>query len=260
MRADKARTELASLIDAAVDDGIPVASANQGNIEAFAILVERHQQRIFACAMRITRNQQDAEDAVQLSLHKAFTHLPRFEGRSAFSTWLMRIVINEALMLRRKNRGLREISIDESQVSKEAARVPEIPDSSPGPESSYFQREQQELLSTALGQLRPSMRQAIELRDLRELSVREIALITGLSIATVKARLFRARRQLREALRRDIQSAKGSAQRFSFPSPTDRPRIISILPPAFQIAQCEDVLPTTVPDAIDALSDQALSK
>jgi RNA polymerase sigma-70 factor, ECF subfamily len=208
MRADKARTEPVSVIDAAADDGILVASAKQGNTEAFAILVERHQQRIFACAMRITRNQQDAEDAVQLSLHKAFTHLPRFEGRSAFSTWLTRIVINEALMLRRKNRGLREISIDELQGSEEAARVPEIPDSSPGPESSYFQREQQELLSAAVGQLRPSMRQAIELRDLRELSVDETALITGLSIAAVKARLFHARRKLRDALRRNTQSAK----------------------------------------------------
>jgi RNA polymerase sigma-70 factor, ECF subfamily len=208
MRADKARTELASLIDAAADDGILVASAKQGNTEAFAILVERHQQRIFACAMRITRNEQDAEDAVQLSLHKAFTHLPRFEGRSAFSTWLTRIAINEALMLRRKNRGLREISIDELQGSEEAARVPEIPGSSPGPESSYFQREQQELLSAAVGQLRPSMRQAIELRDLRELSVDETALITGLSIGAVKARLFHARRKLRDALRRNTQSAK----------------------------------------------------
>jgi RNA polymerase sigma-70 factor (ECF subfamily) len=158
--------------------------------------------------MRITRNEQDAEDAVQLSLHKAFTHLPRFEGRSAFSTWLTRIAINEALMLRRKNRGLREISIDELQGSEEAARVPEIPDSSPGPESSYFQREQQELLSAAVGQLRPSMRQAIELRDLRELSVDETALITGLSIGAVKARLFHARRKLRDALRRNTQSAK----------------------------------------------------
>jgi RNA polymerase sigma-70 factor (ECF subfamily) len=208
MRADKARTEPVSVIDAAADDGILVASAKQGNTEAFAILVERHQQRIFACAMRITRNEQDAEDAVQLSLHKAFTHLPRFEGRSAFSTWLTRIAINEALMLRRKNRGLREISIDELQGSEEAARVPEIPDSSPGPESSYFQREQQELLSAAVGQLRPSMRQAIELRDLRELSVDETALITGLSIGAVKARLFHARRKLRDALRRNTQSAK----------------------------------------------------
>ena len=121
-------------------------------------------------------------------------------------------------MLRRKNHGLREISIDESQVSKEGAPALEIPDSSPGPEIRYFQREQQELLSAALGQLRPSMRQAIELRDLRELSVRETALITGLSIAAVKARLFHARRQLREALRRNIRSAKGSAQRFAWES------------------------------------------
>jgi RNA polymerase sigma-70 factor, ECF subfamily len=220
--SDKPRTDPASVIDAAADDGILVASATQGNTEAFAILVERHEQRILTCAMRITRNQQDAEDAVQLSLHKAFTHLPRFEGRSAFSTWLTRIVINEALMLRRKTRTLREISIDELQGSEEAAPVREIPDSSPGPESSYFQREQQELLSVALGQLRPNMRQAIELRDLRELSATETARITGLSIAAVKARLFHARRQLRDALRRNTQSAKWSGQCFSWASSTPK--------------------------------------
>jgi RNA polymerase sigma-70 factor (ECF subfamily) len=222
MRADKARTEPVSVIDAAADDGILVASAKQGNTEAFAILVERHQQRIFACAMRITRNEQDAEDAVQLSLHKAFTHLPRFEGRSAFSTWLTRIVINEALMLRRKSRTLREISIDELQDSEEATRVPEIPDSSPGPKSSYFQREQQELPSAAMRALRPNMRQAIELRDLRELSVDETARVTGLSIPAVKGRLFHARRKLRDALRRNMQSAKWSGQCFSWASSTPK--------------------------------------
>jgi RNA polymerase sigma-70 factor, ECF subfamily len=84
--SDKARTDPASVIDSAADDGILVASAKQGNTEAFAILVERHEQRILTCAMRIAGNQQGAEDAVQQSLHKAFTHLPKFEGRSAFST------------------------------------------------------------------------------------------------------------------------------------------------------------------------------
>ena len=218
MSADKARTGPASVIDATADDGVLVAAAKVGDTEAFAILVERHQQRILACAMRIAGNQQDAEDAVQHSLHKAFTYLPKFEGRSAFSTWFTRIAINEALMLRRKNRTLREISIDGLQGSEEAAPALEIPDSSPGPESSYFQREQQELLSAAMRELRPNLRQAIELRDLRELSVRETARITGLSIAAVKGRLFHARRQLREALRRNIRSAKGSAQRFAWES------------------------------------------
>lgn len=220
--SDKTRTHPASVIDPAADDVILVTSAKEGDTEAFAILIERHEQRLLTCAMRITRNQQDAEDAVQLSLHKAFTHLPRFEGRSAFSTWLTRIVINEALMLRRKNRTLREISIDELQGSEEAARVLEIPDSSPGPESRYFQREQQELLSAAMGELRPNMRQAIELRDLRELSVDETARVTGLSIPAVKGRLFHARRKLRKALSRNTQSAEWSGQCFSWASSTPK--------------------------------------
>jgi RNA polymerase sigma-70 factor (ECF subfamily) len=220
--SDKARMVAASVIDARADDGALVAAAKQGHKEAFAILVERHEQRIFACAMRITGNQQDAEDAVQQSLQKAFTHLPKFEGKSAFSTWLTSIAINEALMLLRKGRRLREVSIDESQGSEEAAPALEIPDSGPGPEISYSQREQQELLSAAMSQLRPNMREAIELRDLRELSVRETARVTGLSIPAVKARLFHARRKLREALRRNIRSAKWSANGFSWVSSTPK--------------------------------------
>ena len=195
------------MIDATVEDGVLVAAAKQGDTEAFAILVGRHEQRIFVCAMRITRNQQNAEDAVQHSLQKAFTHLPKFEGKSAFSTWLTRIAINEALMLRRKNHRLREISIEESHGGTEAPPALQIPDPNPGPEINYLQREQQELLSAAIKQLRPDMRKVLELRDLRELTVREIARATGLSVAAVKARLFHARRKLREALRHNIQSA-----------------------------------------------------
>lgn len=205
--SDKARLQAASVNDEAL-----VGAAKQGDKEAFAILVERHEQRIFLTVLRITGNHQDAEDAVQQSFQKAFTHLREFEGKSAFSTWLTRIAINEALMLLRKGRSLREISLDGSQSSEEATPALEIPDSGPGPEISYSQLEQQELLSAAMSQLRPNMRQAIELRDLRELSVQETARVTGLSVPAVKARLFHARKQLREALNRNTRSAK----RFSW--------------------------------------------
>lgn len=202
--SEKARMEAASVIEATADDEALVAAAKQGDKEAFAILVERHERRIFLTALRITGNHQDAEDAAQQGFQKAFTHLQNFEGKSAFSTWLTRIAINEALMLLRKERSLREISIDESQASEEAPSGLEIPDSGPGPEISYSQRERKELLSAAMRQLRPNMRQAIELRDLRELSVQETARVTGLSIPAVKARLFHARRKLREVLRRSM--------------------------------------------------------
>jgi RNA polymerase sigma-70 factor (ECF subfamily) len=75
------------------------AAAKNGNRKAFEILVERHEQRIFFVARRITRKREDAEDVVQQSFQKAFTHLGKFEGRSAFSTWLTRIAITEALTI-----------------------------------------------------------------------------------------------------------------------------------------------------------------
>jgi RNA polymerase sigma-70 factor (ECF subfamily) len=80
----------------------------------FEILIERYQRRVLAVARRFTHVREDAEDIVQQSLQKAFVHLHKFEGKSSFSTWLTRIALNEALMLMRRVRRRREISIDNS--------------------------------------------------------------------------------------------------------------------------------------------------
>src|SRR3984957_11007630 len=108
-------------VDSLPDEGdlILVAAAKGGNLRAFEILVERHEQRIFFVARRITSTREDAEDVVQQSFQKAFTHLGKFEGRSAFSSWLTRIAITEALMLLRRSRGLREVLIDDLNVNEE---------------------------------------------------------------------------------------------------------------------------------------------
>ena len=115
-----------------------VAAAKNGNRKAFEILVKRHQQRIFFVARRITRRREDAEDVVQQSFQKAFTHLGKFEGRSAFSTWLTRIAVTEALMFLRRSRGLREVLIDDLNGNEETPTAPEVPDSGPDPEAMYF--------------------------------------------------------------------------------------------------------------------------
>jgi RNA polymerase sigma-70 factor (ECF subfamily) len=185
-----------------------VSAAKQGNREAFEMLVERHQRRILATALRFTHVREDAEDIVQQSFQKAFVHLHKFEGKSAFSTWLTRIAMNEALMLLRRGRGLREISIDDG--NEETAFGPEIPDSGPGPESSYSRREREEILSAAISKLNPGMRTAIKLRELGELSTRETARLMGLSVAAVKARVFHGRRKLRKTLKRIVESTSMS--------------------------------------------------
>jgi RNA polymerase sigma-70 factor, ECF subfamily len=129
-----------------------------------------------------------------------------FEWKSSFSTWLTRIAINESLMLLRRRRALHEVPVDESNDKEGNAWHLEMPDPSPDPEASYARRERAQILTDALENLRPGLRRAVELRDLGELSTSETARRMGLSVAGVKARLFHARRKLRQALTNYLKS------------------------------------------------------
>jgi RNA polymerase sigma factor (sigma-70 family) len=177
-----------------------VAAAKRGDEGAFETLFNHHQRRIYTLAFRYTRIREDAEDIVQQTFQKAFVHLQKFEGKSSLSTWLTRIAINQALMLLRSRRGQHEVPIDDSG-SQEATPALELADASPDPEASYLQTEKTQILSAALRKLRPGARKAIELRELGELSNRDTAARLGVSIGTVKARVFHARRKLAKALR-----------------------------------------------------------
>lgn len=179
-----------------------VLAAKSGDEEAFGLLANCYQPKIFAVALRYTRVREDAEDIVQQTLQKAFTHLHRFEGKSSFSTWLTRIAINEALMLLRKGRALREVSIDDSSEAETEAPRLDIRDSGSDPEANYLKREGTEVLFAAMDRLTLGLRTAIKLRDLTELSTQETARRMGLPVDTVKSRLFHGRRKLRRTLRR----------------------------------------------------------
>jgi RNA polymerase sigma-70 factor (ECF subfamily) len=185
-----------------ITDETLVTAAKRGDDKAFETLVRRHRPRILAIALRYTRVREDAEDVVQQALQKAFIYLKSFEGRSSFSTWITRIAINEALMWLRRARALRSVSVDNLSSADETVPALEIPDRSPDPEAEYLQREGLQILFTAIGELRPGMRTAIELRELGELSNRETARRMDLSLSTVKARVFQGRKKLRETLRR----------------------------------------------------------
>ena len=178
-----------------------VAAAKRGDESAFETLFNRHQRRIFVLAFRYTRVREDAEDIVQQTFQKAFFHLQKFEGKPSISTWLTRIAINQALMLLRSRRGLREVLIGDSYGDEEATATLELADANLDPEASFLQRERTQILSTAMRELKPGMRRAIELRELGELSNRDTAAHLGVSIGAVKARVFHARRRLRKALR-----------------------------------------------------------
>src|SRR6267143_4807175 len=150
-------------------DAALVFAAKSGDGHAFGILVKRYQRRILAVARRFTGIREDAEDIAQQSFQKAFVHLHKFEGKSCFSTWLTRIAINEALMLLRRGRGLREVSIEDLSGNEETALGLQMRDSRPGPESAFLQGERNRILYEAMDKLTSGIRTAIELRDLGEL-------------------------------------------------------------------------------------------
>ena len=193
-----------------VDDSSLVEAAKRGDGAAFETLYKRHERAILSRALRITGNHEDSEDVVQLSFEKAFIHLNTFEGRSSFSTWLTRIALNEALMLRRKWRKAREVSIDERPDTEEDSVIGEIPDSRPNPERRYFEQECCDLMLMAIDELRPGMRAALQIFDLNERSLNETAQILGLTTVAVKSRLNRARKIVREKLNRDFDPRRVS--------------------------------------------------
>ena len=202
-----AEPTIACLTDAAPEQMLVVAAKN-GDQEAMETLFRRHRQKILRIVLRYAHVREDAEDIVQQSFQKAFVYLHKFEGKSSFSTWLTRIAINESLMLLRHGRALREVSVDDHSEDEGNAASLEISDSSPDPEASYLQRERARILSETLGNLRPGMRKAIELRELAELSTEQTAEQLGLSVGAVKARIFHGRRKLRERLRRYMTSPR----------------------------------------------------
>jgi RNA polymerase sigma factor (sigma-70 family) len=178
-----------------------VAAAKYGQTVAFDVLCERLAPRVLRALFRITKNREDAEDALQDAFLSAFLHIGEFDGRSAFSTWLTRIAINSALMILRKKRTSHEISLEGSADSDRKAPSWEMPDHAPNPEKRYVQRERESILRSAISTLRPTIRKVIELQQLQEHSMKETAAIIGISVTAAKARLFHAKNALRKAPR-----------------------------------------------------------
>jgi RNA polymerase sigma-70 factor, ECF subfamily len=177
-----------------------VAEAQSGDNEAFEELVNRYERKIYRLALRLTGNAQDAEDVLQDSFLKAFEHLPEFRQDSRFYTWLVRIAVNEGLMKLRKRRSDRAEPMEDI-VDEDGQVMPrEFRDWKPNPEQILSQEEMEDVLLDAARKLPPSLRTVFMLRDVEELSTDETAEALNLTPGAVKARLFRARFQLREEL------------------------------------------------------------
>jgi len=185
------------------NEEILVTAAREGDHSAFSELWNRHSKRAFRTIYRITRNQQDAEDALQDAFLKAFVHLNNFDGRSTFSTWLTRIAINTALMILRKNRAHPETSM-EWTTDGDNWQQWETADTRANIEEHYAQKEAERHLDRAIHRLQPSLRSIIQIQQSCCSSVKEIAEVAGISVAATKSRLLRAKIVLRRSLRSSL--------------------------------------------------------
>ena len=174
-------------------------AARGGHPTAFATLCERHSQQLFRAAYRITRNREDAEDAVQDTFLRAFVHLMEFDARSSFATWLTRIAINSALMIIRKKRSLFEVTMEPTEDSGTDGVRYQIVDRALNPEKRYAQREEKRILKKAVQRLRPGLREVVKIQRFQERSLQETAEALGISLAAAKGRLFHARVALRKS-------------------------------------------------------------
>ncbi len=177
-----------------------VERARNGDAAAFSELVTRFERKIFRLAKHITQNDEDAEDVLQETFLKAYSHLDTFQGQSKFYTWIVRIAVNEALMKLRKRKSSRAVSLDEPTDTGEDTMVREIAVWEENPEQKYSRDELRGILDKAVESLKPAFRTVFVLRDIEELSTEETASALDISIPAVKSRLLRARLQLREKL------------------------------------------------------------
>lgn len=170
--------------------------ALDGNPDAIERLFAAHRKRLFRTACRFLQRREDAEDAVQDALLSAYRNLGSFQGRSLFSTWLTRIVVNAALLRRRHQRSRPELFFDDA-ISSSAEPVPiAMIDSRPDPEQTVACNETRLLVEEALNDLPPAMQSAFRLRDLQELSNGEAAQASGVRMGAFKSRISRARSHL----------------------------------------------------------------
>jgi RNA polymerase sigma-70 factor, ECF subfamily len=179
-------------------EGPLINRARQGNLEAFSELARIHSRRIYSISLRVLKNHADAEDNLQDVLCKVYQNIRRFQGRSRFSTWLVRITINEALMKIRKENFARAAGKTEIPVEGgENNFVLEIKDGGPDPERQYIAGD---LTEKAFQGMHPSLRQTFILHKGEGWTHGELAASMGIAVATVKSRIFRARARMQHQL------------------------------------------------------------
>jgi RNA polymerase sigma factor (sigma-70 family) len=165
------------LFDLELSDARLLREAKRGKAESFEVekVFQALRPRLLKIATHITGNHEDAEDAVQDSLMRAYLHIEQFEGNSTFSTWLTRILMNSALMINRKNRNARQVSVESLNRPGDPGLHFQIPDPLPNPEQTVVHRERTRILHGAIRKLRPHLRAVVETAQFHDLPMKEAA-------------------------------------------------------------------------------------
>lgn len=195
------------------DDMDLVHAFKNGDVAAFEQLVKRYDRKLFRIAQSVTHNREDSQDAVQEAFLKAYQHLADFREACLFSTWLIRIAVNQSLMKLRKERSIKEMSLDEDFGDDGGDFLPkEVTDWSPNPEQLCWASELKGILVSALKDLEPISRMVFVLRDIEGLSIDQTSVVLNMSNSAIKARLWRVRLQLRERLSKHFSARKDNEQ------------------------------------------------
>ena len=167
---------------------------HQQELKAFEEILLTSRAKFVAMADTILRDKEDAEDAVQNAFLSAYLHFHSFEGRSALTTWLTRIVLNAALMVLRRRKRICVVPLVNPDTVDEIAGIPQIPDSQPDPEKIYADEETFRRIDAELERMSPMLRQAFAMTYYGEMSNREVCEVLGIPICRLNARVFRARK------------------------------------------------------------------
>jgi RNA polymerase sigma-70 factor (ECF subfamily) len=177
-----------------------IARVQRGQTELFYELVRPYERRVFAAALAILRNEADAEDVAQEAVLKALANIRQFRAEARFSTWLIQITVNEALMRRRRERTAKVEPLDDQREEESGYAPREFADWREIPSEALERKEVREKLAQALATLDPKYREVFMLRDMEQLNIQETAEALGITEGSVKTRLLRARLMLRDLL------------------------------------------------------------
>jgi len=183
-----------------VPDNIVVQQVKEGKAESFEILVERYQKQVYNIAYRFTGNRDDAYDLSQEAFLKAYRGIKNFRQDSSFKTWIYHIASNVCRDFLRKENKVYKVSIDEPVQSEHGDMEKQLADSSMGPDEAYESKELSEFIQDIINDLQQEYKEVIILREMQQLSYEEIAKVLDCSIGTVKSRLNRARKILKDKI------------------------------------------------------------